>query len=166
VTFHEKTGVLNLRVTATPSTRGAPLPMAQRLELSKPLLDQVFQQHRRKDYLLTVGEYPELGSRAATAAACSGKWNAKTGQPRTGKAAAAFKELLSDSRLYPEIETFFDSFGYRATVNSVEAVMLCRWRDIKPATLDSGCHPSLRPQSLVPCGASITLRLDAKETTP
>jgi len=162
--FHEKRGILNLRITQKPEAGHALLPMAKRAELWKPLLEQVFQQYgRRKDYLLTVGVYPELGGRIAAAAACSGKWNPKTGRPNNGNAATALRDLLSDHSLYRELHTFFDAMGYQVSASSAEAVMLCRWKRVKPDTLDPACHPSMRPQSFVPCGASIVFRLDAKE---
>jgi len=162
--FHEKRGILNLRITQKPEAGHALLPMAKRAELWKPLLEQVFQQYgRRKDYLLTVGVYPELGGRIAAAAACSGKWNPKTGRPNNGNAATALKDLLSDQSLYRELHTLFDGIGYRVSASSAESVMLCRWKRVKPSTVDPACHPSMPPQSFVPCGASIVFRLDAKE---
>jgi len=162
--FHEKRGILSLRIIPKPETRHALLPMARRVELWKPLLEEAFQKYgRRKDYTLTVGVYPELGGRIAAAAACSGKWNPKTGQPLEGNAATALKDLLNAQSLYRELHEFFDGMGYRVSVDSTEGVMLCRWKRVKPDTLDPACHPSMRPESFVPCGASIVFRLDAKE---
>lgn len=162
--FHEKSGVLNLGVVPNPATRHALLTMPQRIELWKPLVEELFEKYgRRKDYRLTVGLYPELGGRIAAAAACSGKWNPKTGQPLEGAAGAALKDLFTNHALYRELDTFFDALGYRVSLDSAEAVMRCRWNRVKPEPVDPACHPNMRPLSWVPCGASLVFRLDAKE---
>ncbi|HKX00741.1 MAG TPA: hypothetical protein VJN43_23570 [Bryobacteraceae bacterium] len=162
--FHEKTGVLNLGIVPNPATRHALLSMTKRIELWKPLVEELFEKYgRRKDYRLTVGLYPELGGRIAAAAACSGKWNPKTGQSLEGAAGAALKDLFTNHALYRELDAFFDTLGYRVSLDSAEAVMRCRWNRVKPEPVDPTCHPNVRPLSWVPCGASLVFRLDAKE---
>jgi hypothetical protein len=161
--FQERRGLLSFGIVSLQKTEAAPLPMASRAELWRPLLEQLFRaQGRRKDYLLAVGQYPELGGRIAAAATCSGKWNPNTGKPRAGNAGAEVKELLNTGNLTPEVASFVDSFGYRLSVSSTEQVMLCRWKEIQPGTTAS-CRPNLGPDSWVPCGASILFRMVANE---
>src|SRR5438046_2391159 len=108
--FQKKSGLLNFGIVPQEGKRAAGLPMLKRVDLWRPLVEQLFKEHgRAKEYLVAVGQYPELSSRLAFAAACSGKWNTQTGQPRTGGANPAVKQLIADRRLNSEIEAFFDS---------------------------------------------------------
>lgn len=160
--LHEKRAVLNLSVRAL-ADAGAALPMAQRLELWRPLLEAAFQAHGRKpQYLLTLGEDPELAGRLAVAAACSRKWDARTGKPRGEEAGQMVRGLIAQDRMTAELERFFDSLGYRATVHSAESVVLCRWRDLKGGAQTAPCPLTLDGDALVPCGASLVFRLTAK----
>jgi hypothetical protein len=162
--LRDKRGVLNLRLTAEGNQPTAGILMAKRLELWKPLLEQAFREHgQQKEYLLTVGEYPDLSARAAVAAVCSKAWNLKTGMPKVGDAGAAFKDLLVENRLYQELEPFFDSFGYGVSLSSAEAVMTCPWKEIRSEPVGNGCRPNAEPDSMVPCGASLVFRLAAKQ---
>ena len=159
---HEKRPVLNISVRASPASGPAPLPMARRLELARPLLEGAFQaQGRRPEYLLTIGEYPELAGRLAVAAACSRKWDARTGKPRGENVGQILHDLIAQDHLTPELEAFFDGLGYRASVHSAESVLLCRWRDLRGQAQAASCPLALDDDALVPCGASLVFRLTA-----
>lgn len=150
-------GIMSLAVTA--EGEAPPVSMAKRLEILKPLVEQAFREHGRlQEYTVTVGGYSELRTRLAVAAASSGKWKMTSGKPRTGHAGAFVKELLASKKLYPELDSFFDSFGYGVSVSSVEEVMLCRWDEIKPEVAEP-FGPDMRPEFLLPCGASVVFRI-------
>jgi hypothetical protein len=139
--------------------KAPPLSMTRRLEILKPLVEQAFREHGRLPaYTVTVGAYPELKARLAVAAASSGKWSLASGKPKTGNAGAFVKELLASEKLYPELESFFDSFGYGVSISSVEEVMLCHWKEIK-SEATSPRQPDIRAESLLPCGASLVFRI-------
>lgn len=161
--LHEKRSVLNLSVRASAGAGTAALPMMKRLELWRPLLEAAFQAHGRKpQYLLTVGEDPELAGRLAVAAACSRKWDPRTGKPRGEEAGQMIRGLIAQDRMTAELERFFDSLGYRATVHSAESVVVCRWRDLKGGAQGASCPLTLDGDALLPCGASLVFRLTAK----
>ena len=150
-------GIMSLAVTAEGAV--PPPSMAKRLEILKPLVEQAFQEHGRlQEYIVTVGGYPELRTRLAVAAAASGKWNMTSGKPRAGHAGAFVKDLLTSRKLYPELDSFFDPFGYGVSVSSVEEVMLCR-RDEFKSEAAASFKTGMRPESLLPCGASIVFRI-------
>jgi hypothetical protein len=146
--------------------------MARRIELWRPLFAQAIREQGRKgDYLAGVAEYPELNARLAMAAAASKQWNPKTGQPRSGQANGFIKDLLTQDRLFPELEGFFRSFGYHVSVHTVESVVLCRWREVVTGT-DRLPEPErgsraerlqLSDDALVPCGGSILFSLTHKQ---
>lgn len=166
LTLHLASRTLSLRLEPTQKTSARPLPMTKRLELWRPLIDQLFRERPGvKSYLLTVGEYPELGKRIAVAAACSGNWNPRTGQPRAGSAAKGMRTLLDDHNLYRELDSFFDALGYRTSIESAEGVMLCPWKQFADDEIHLPCQAKLRSESLVPCGASLVFRL-VNKTVP
>jgi hypothetical protein len=157
---HPHRDLLNLQIV-TKGTAEVP-PASQRTESWKSLLEQAFREQGRKPtYLLTVGQYPELAPRLAVAAAASDNCNLKTGKPRSGEADAVIKDLIAHGRFFPELDALFEPFGYRVSVESVEAVMLCRWSEIQPHDVQQ--HPNIRPDSLVPCGASLVFRLTTSQ---
>lgn len=166
VTFHLASHTLSLRVEPKPETGAHPLPMTRRLELWRPLIDQLLREHPGAEiHLLTVGEYPELGARIAGAAACSGNWNPRTGKPRSGNAAKAIKALLDDHSVYQELDSFFDALGYRTSVESAESVVLCPGKQFAGDEIHLPCQAKLQSEALVPCGASLVFRL-VNKTVP
>jgi len=154
------TEMISLRVAPVAAADGPPLSMSRRIELWRPLLGQLFTEHgRRKTYLLTVGEYPELAPRMAAAAACSDKWDLKTGRP-LASGNGAIVDLLSDARLYRELGALMTELGYDVAVQSAEAVVLCSWEAV--ADRIEGCSRTPPATAKVPCGASIVFRLTAR----
>ena len=153
-----------LTFTISPDKGPGELSIRDRISIWKPLAEQFFREHGRdKQYLVGVGRYPELNSRIAFAAACSDKWDTKLGKPKGGEPAAAYiKSLISEGNLAAEVESFFDSLGYKSTVDYVEGVMLCDWSRMRPDATAS-CHPDLDPKASLPCGASILFRATAKQ---
>ncbi len=161
--FNENRGLLSFGVVSRQPTAGASLPMSRRVEMWRPLLEDLFRERgRSKEYLVAVGEYPEITARIATAAVCSGKWNLSTGRPRSGAPGAAIKELLVDGSLTPELQALFEPLGYSISVRSAEQVMLCRWKEVQSEP-PASCRSNVAPDSQVPCGASILFRIALKE---
>jgi hypothetical protein len=163
--FLDARDLLILRIQDSASSASAPpMLMADRLNAWKPLLEQLFQQQgRRKQYQLTIGEYPEMKGRMAYAAACSRDWDPRTGKPRAGDAGAAMRDMVNQQHLHREMESFFKDFGYRVSVRSAESVMICPWKEIPTGVSDAACSPRMQPTSQVPCGASIVFQLAAIE---
>jgi hypothetical protein len=159
---NDRTSMLILTFTAHGANTGGHPSMSRRLEIWRPLLEQLFRERgRQREYLLTVGEYPELKRRMAEAAVCLDEWDPKTGRPLTGQAGPALRALLGREHLYAELDAFFVSVGYLVTVDHVEGVMICRWKDLGgPA---ARCKVSTDADSLAPCGASIIFKLTRKE---
>jgi hypothetical protein len=155
--FRQQAGTLSFSLKS--SSSGEPLLMARRIELWRPLLQRFFGAHgRRADYLLTVGEYPELSSRIAAAAACSENWDLARGTPKTGDTAMVVKDLLSSSKLYTELEDWLRPMGYRLSIHSVESAMLCPWRSVGTDS-SARCGRIVTSEAMVPCGASIVFRM-------
>jgi hypothetical protein len=164
VAVNDRTSMLILRFAAHGMSAGGSPSMSRRLEIWRPLLEQLFHERGRQPrYLLTVGEYPELTRRMAEAAVCVEKWDPKTGRPLTGRAGPALRALLVGEHLYPELGAFFASVGYLVSVDHVENVMICQWKDLggPPAR----CNASIEADSLAPCGASIIFELTRTEDT-
>jgi hypothetical protein len=157
--LYEQRGMVRLGFAPAPQGDRA-VPMAKRATLWKPLLEQMFRERgHRSEYLLAVGQYPELEARIAIAAADSGRWDPGSGRVRTGDAAAFVKELLTEKALWPEIASLFESLGYRLAVHSVESVVLCKGSEIQCGPPACRASPALPPDSTVPCGASVLFRL-------
>lgn len=153
-------GALQLTVTSAAGDR--PLPMARRIEMWKPLLEETLNRSPRRDYLLTVGQYPELSERIAGAAACSGRWNLETGAALSSPAGAAVAALMTSEHLYPEVSALTESLGYRASVSSVESVVLCAWKSVGGSAA-SACARAIDADAKVPCGASIVFRISPEK---
>jgi hypothetical protein len=161
--LHDKRDLINLQFRSLATDATAP-PMSQRAQAWAPLVQQMLRERGRKSrYLLTVGEYPELGGRLGYAAACSGRWNSETGKPSVGDAGSAVRDLIVNGHLYPELEGLFGPVGYTISVDSAEAVMLCPWRQVPLEVQPKPCRPEMRPEFLVPCGASIVYRVTSKD---
>jgi hypothetical protein len=161
--LNESRGLLSLRAAARQPAPGAVLPTARRVELWKPLLEDMLRgRGRRKEYRVVVGDYPELPARIAAAAACSGQWDFATGKPRSGEPNATIQGMLADGSLTPELKALFESLAYSLSVRSVEKVLLCRWKEIQPGPPGS-CRSDVKPESQVPCGASILFQITSKE---
>jgi hypothetical protein len=155
---NDRTNMLIFSLTARGANAGGHPPMSRRLEIWKPLLDQLFHERGpQNEYLLTVGEYPELNRRMAAGAVCLEAWDSKTGRPRTGPVGPTLKTLLDRDDAYAELEAFFAPVGYRVTVDHVENVMICRWKGLGGP--DDRCQASSDAESLVPCGASMIFKL-------
>jgi len=162
--FLDARELLILRIQDSAGASAPPMPMADRLDAWKPLLAQFFQeQGRRKQYQLTIGEYPEMKSRMAYAAACSRDWNPSNGKPRDGDGGAAIRDMVNQQHLHRELESFFKGFGYKVSVRSAESVMICPWKEIPAGAVDTTCSPRMQPTSQVPCGASIVFQLAVQE---
>jgi len=160
--FLRERGIVHFQVVPKKTGQKTTLSMSKRTELWKSLLEQVLREYgHRETYLVTVGEYPELNYRIAYTAASSDNWNTKTGRPRVGSANNAIKQFLLQNNLTPELEAFFGAYEYKVSVQSAEAVMLCRGREINSASFSQVATRQLQPQSLLPCGASILFRLTA-----
>ena len=165
LSVNDRTGMLILAVTARVANPGVRPSMSSRLTFWKPLLDQLFREHgRQPEYLLAVGDYPELRRRMAEAAICLGDWDPKTGRPRAGRAGPALKTMLARERLYQELDSFFGSMGYLVAVDHVEGVMICPWKNL--GDLGTRCAASGEADSLVPCGALIIFKLSRADATP
>lgn len=148
--------LISVRVTGGVAG-GTALSFTSRAELWRPLLQQMFtEQGRRSTYLLTVGDYPELASRIAAAAACSGDWDLASGRPVAGDAGAALARLLRDPRLYPELTALMSNFQYTVTVDSAESVVICPWKSLGAAS--AGCARAIDADAQVPCGGSVVFR--------
>ncbi len=163
LTFYEPQRLLNLSVKAL--DKSAPVaPMKQRIELWKPLIEDFFRDHgRRKEYLLGIGEYPELGTRIALAAVKSGKWNLRTGKPETGSSESAVHHLLADQSLFEELENLWATFGYKVSVRSVEKILIRRWREITPPGPKA---PRVAQDARVPFGWAVLFHLESKRKEP
>jgi hypothetical protein len=159
--FREKRGLISFELAPQEKSPTPAPPMATRVVLWKPLIEEFLRERGRKpSYLLAVGQYPELSSRLASAAACSGNWNFKTGKPHRGNPNVAIQQLINANHLTPEIDSLFSSAGYRVSVDSVEQVMLCHGADLQPDPAAS-CHPKkFERDAQLPCGASIVFRLN------
>jgi hypothetical protein len=155
---NDRASMLILTFTAHGANTGGHPSMSRRLEIWRPLLEQLFRERgRQQEYLLTVGEYPELKRRMAEAAVCLDEWDPKTGRPLAGQAGPALGALLTREHLYAELDAFFASLSYLVTVDYVEGVMICGWKDLgSPA---APCQVSTDADSLAPCGASIIFKL-------
>jgi len=158
---HRNVLALTLASAAAPGL--PPLPMTERLEMWRPLVEQLFRERGRQlEYLVTVGEYPELKRRIIDAAACSDEWDPSTGQPRGGRPDEAIKDLLTQAELYPEIGAFFTSLGYATSIDHAEGVMICRTDAIdRPAVRCSGMTGVV---AMAPCGASIVFKLTRRDS--
>lgn len=155
--FRPERAVISLRLTPRTASDPTPLTMSRRIELWRPLLDQALRQFRRDgDYLLTVGEYPELSDRIAAAVACSGKWDGRNGRPVAGPANAMLKDVASET-MFGELTQLVGPFGYRVSLESAESVMLCPWRSFGDH-VKAGCA-SFDPDARVPCGATLLFRM-------
>jgi hypothetical protein len=134
--------------------------MARRVELWRPLIEQVFAERGRlPGYTLSVGEYPELAPRLAATAAASGDWDTSTGEVREGDAASVLQSLLADGSAFPELGRLFDPLGYGLRLHSAESVMVCRLGDIDFSGPGAPPRPDLPPDARVPCGALLVFRI-------
>ncbi len=157
VSVQQNGGALSLRIS--PADAAAALPMTQRLELWRPLVEQALRDSgRRGEVRLMLGDYPELGPRVALAAACSGKWDPVTGRPTSGRVNTALLALMADTSLFAELSQFAGSLGYRASVASADAPVLCTWESVQPVAADR-CRPALEASASVPCGATVVFQL-------
>lgn len=156
--LHVDRALLNLRYE-TLGTAPDTASMNARLERLRPLVAEVLRDHALPAFTLTVGTYPELATRLATAAACS-DWDPATGTPAAGSAGETVEGWLREPGAIRELAAFFTPFGYRTTVRSAEAVLLCPWRTVAPATLPDECTAP-PPDGRMPCGASLLFDLTA-----
>ena len=158
--FQSNSGLLSFGIQPQRGSTGATLAMTKRIELWRPLMNRLLrEQGRRKEYIVAVGEYPELGARIASAAVCSGQWNLETGKPLTGSASQEVKNILTKQPA-SELEPFFSSFGFRVSVDNVENVVICPWARVRPVQ-DLPCGSAPAPTAQVPCAASILFRITA-----
>jgi hypothetical protein len=98
---------------------------------------------------MTVGEYPELRSRVAAAAACSSELDTQAGRSR----------LFSNMALYPELVGLLREFRYDITADTVESIVMCSWSQVRDSRAE--CGRNLAANAQVPCGASIVFRMTA-----
>ena len=143
--LHEARNTINFQTT----------PADARASAKAALLGSLFgkmlaERGRQREYLLTVGHYPELNDRLAGAAVCA----ANSAQPP----GEAVRDLLNEKALFPELERAFAASGYAVRVKQAEGIMLCPWSSMKLAT-PQGCKAS--PDLQVPCGASLVFQLTA-----
>ena len=163
VLFNPKSRLLTLTLVPPDGTTKIALPMRERANRWKPLLAE-FLAKRPPDeaYQLVVGDYPELAPRLAVAALRSGDWDSRAGRLRNGDTNEGIRKAIESERICLEVSQLFDALGYTAKVDSVENVILCRWKEIPDAQLPADvAAPDLN--SLVPCGASLLFRVTKKQ---
>lgn len=162
--LHEARDVINLEAVPQGGAGVAPMPMTKRVQLWRPLLEQLFRERgRKREYVLTVQGYVELNTRMAAAAATSRIWDADAGAPKSGSLGHAILEILNTGPLYPELVTLFEPLGYQVAAVHADKILLGRWsdiaRDVAPAMSDVA---TLTPAAELPYGASIVFRLTVK----
>jgi hypothetical protein len=162
--LHEGRDVLNLQAVPRSGAGVAPMPMTKRVQLWRPLLEQLFRERgRKREYVLTVQGYVELNTRMAAAAATSQIWDADAGAPKSGGLGRAVLEILNTGPLYPELVTLFEPLGYQVAAVHADNILVGRRsdiaREIAPAPSDVA---TLTPNAKLPYGASIVFRLTVK----
>lgn len=138
-----------------------PLPMKARAQLWQPLVAGLLKQEGTHDFLVSVGKYPELGPRMASAALCSGKWNPRTGKPTHGTASENLRDLFAGNALVPELSDMFGALGYSLELASAEDVVTCRWSSVAHGQV--ACRTEAKNDPLLPCGAALVFKVRPKQ---
>jgi hypothetical protein len=147
-----------MRFTARPAS-----PLDQRIEGLRSLLSSFFADHpKERRYTLTLGEYPELNARMASAASCSQQWDTAAGRVRSGDSNAWLRKTLGETEAFREVVPVFDAFGYGIDIGSMESIAVCGLAEIDWAGVQRSCQTPIPRGAKLPCGALITFAVTAK----
>jgi hypothetical protein len=149
--FFEERRMLILAVDSDTAPALPDLSMTDKVILWKPLLEDLFDRYEKdSEYTVAVGKYPELAGRMIGLALASDQWDRQSGKAAAGDTGEWLTRLLNQSDAIPELNTLFEAFGYKVSVRSAEAVLLC--------TADSGFN--VPPAAHLPCGADLIFSLE------